>query len=50
MLRYFTIRPSDSDASDELKLWLYKELRSGRLRQGWFTELPLVSINNKLVP
>jgi hypothetical protein len=49
MLQYFTIRPTHSDASDNLKRWLYKELKAGRLRQGWFGELPLVTAQGKVV-
>jgi HNH endonuclease len=48
MVRYFTIRPTDSDDNPDRKRWIYRELKQGRLREGWFSELPLVDTHGRL--
>jgi hypothetical protein len=50
MLRYFTFRPTSADEGPVLKRWLYDELKAGRLRQGWLSEISLVTPSCKVVP
>jgi hypothetical protein len=49
MLRFFTFRPTDADQKPDVKRWLNREMVAGRLRQGWLSEVPLVTVHGQLV-
>jgi hypothetical protein len=50
MISYFIFRPTKSDADIKSKKWLLNEIRSGRLRQGWFSDLSVVKPTGQVVP